>query len=234
MPRHQRVSPDGFVQHVLNRGDHRETIFHKPADFRAFLALVAEAAYRTPIRILAYCIMRNHFHLVVWPFEGRDLPRYMQLLMNLHIQRYLRHYRPASPGHLYQGRYTNSLVESDRGLLGVVRYVEANALSAKIVTRAEHYKWSSASPHAGDPSRPTLAAWPVAKPQDWLTFVNSPMPVSELKQIQASARRGSPYGSEEWTQAVVSAHKLEHTMRPRGRPKIYEAFLPTADDTTQI
>jgi putative transposase len=74
MPRHNRVSPDGFVQHVLNRGDHRETLFHKPGDFRAFLLVVAEAACRIPMRILAYCIMRNHFHLLLWPYQGDDLP----------------------------------------------------------------------------------------------------------------------------------------------------------------
>jgi putative transposase len=61
MPRHPRISPDGFVQHVLNRGDHRETLFHTIDDFIIFLSLIAEAACRVPMRILAYCIMRNHF-----------------------------------------------------------------------------------------------------------------------------------------------------------------------------
>src|SRR5687767_13967749 len=145
MPRHRRISPDGYVQHVLNRGDHRETIFFKAGDFRAFLAIVAESARRVGMRILAYCIMRNHFHLVVWPHAGNDLPVFMQLLMNLHIQRYLRHYRPESPGHIYQGRYTNSIVQSDHHVLRVMRYVEANALSAGLVRCAEDYKWSSAS-----------------------------------------------------------------------------------------
>jgi putative transposase len=166
MPRHRRCSPDGFVQHVLNRGDHRETIFHKPSDFRAFLAIVAEAAQRVAIRILAYCIMRNHFHLVLWPYAGNDLPVFMQVLMNLHIQRYLQHYRPPSPGHIYQGRYTNAVVQSDHHLLRVIRYVEANALSARLVARAEHYKWSSASPHRADDGRPELSDWPVARPGD--------------------------------------------------------------------
>src|SRR3954468_3959284 len=122
MPRHNRVSPDGFVQHVLNRGDHRETVFHKPADFRAFLAILAETAYRIPMRILAYCIMRNHFHLLLWPHQGDDLPRFMQLLMNTHIRRYLTHYPPASPGHIYQGRYKNPLVETGPAIIAVARY----------------------------------------------------------------------------------------------------------------
>lgn len=225
MPRKRRVSPDGFVQHVLNRGDHRETIFHKPADFRAFLAIAAEAAHRVPIRILGYCIMRNHFHLVVWPYEGKDLPAFMQMLMNLHIQRYLRHYRPRSPGHIYQGRYTNSLIQSDHSVHRVLRYVEANALSAGLVRRAEHYKWSSASRHASDPSRPELSEGPVAKPADWLTYLNAAAATKETQGIQRSARRGAPYGTEDWVTRVADEYDLRHTMRARGRPSVYERLI---------
>jgi putative transposase len=228
MPRHRRVSPDGFVQHVINRGDHRDTIFHKPADFRAFLAIITEAAYRIPIRILAYCIMRNHFHLLLWPYEGADLPMFMQLLMNMHISRYLRHYRPASRGHIYQGRYTNPLVESGASITTVARYIEANALSAGLVRRAEHYRWSSASARASDPGRPQLAEWPIAKPVDWLKFLNTPTPADELKQLQRSVRRGAPFGSETWVQTVAGEHGLDHTLRAPGRPRAYETFVPTA------
>jgi putative transposase len=208
---------------VLNRGDHRETIFYKPADYRAFLALIAEAAHRVPMRILAYCIMRNHFHLVLWPHHGADLPDFMQMLMNLHIQRYLRHYRPSSPGHIYQGRYTNSLVQSDHTLLRVMRYVEANALAAHIVRRAEHYKWSSASRHASDPGRPELSEGPVTKRADWLTYLNEPRTEKEVAAIQRSARRGSPLGDPEWVTQVADEHDLRHTLRSRGRPRVYES-----------
>jgi len=228
MPRHPRVSPDGFVQHVLNRGDHRDTIFHKPPDFRAFLAVIAESAHRIPMRILAYCIMRNHFHLVLWPYAGRDLPCFMQQVMNTHINRYLRHYPPSSPGHIYQGRYGNSLIETGPALLRVMRYVEANALSAGIVKRADHYKWSSASPHAGDPGRPTLADWPIARPVDWREYLNTPTAADEWKKLQRSARRGAPYGSDEWVQTVAAAYRLESAVRPRGRPRVYETWVPTA------
>jgi len=228
MPRHRRVSPDGFVQHIVNRGDHRETIFHKPSDFRAFLAVIAESAYRIPIRILAYCIMRNHFHLVVWPQEGKALPAFMQLLMNTHINRYLRHYPPSSRGHIYQGRYANPLVETGPALFRVIRYVEANALSAGLVTRAEYYKWSSVSPHAGDTGRPALAEWPIARPANWVQYVNTPTAADEWKKLQRSVRRGTPYGSDDWVEQVAAAHDLQSTLRRQGRPRLYETFVPTA------
>jgi putative transposase len=227
MPRHARVSPDGFVQHVLNRGDHRETIFHAPGDFRAFLMHLAEAACRIPMRILAYCIMRNHFHLLLWPYEGADLPEFMQILMNIHLGRYLKHYPPGSPGHVYQSRYTNSLVQHERALPYVARYIEANALSAGLVARAEHYPWSSASPEAlDDPDRPILSAWPIERPRPWLTYLNTPTPADERKRIQRSVKRGAPIGSPAWVERIAKTYELEHTLRQPGRP-------PRRDENTR-
>jgi putative transposase len=225
MPRHGRIAPDGFIQHVMNRGDHRETIFHKPADFHAFLALMAQSARRVAMRILAYCIMRNHFHLLLWPYHGVDLSAYMQVLMNLHIQRYLLHYPPCSPGHIYQGRYTNSLVQDGASFLTVMRYVEANALAARIVSRAEDYPWSSASPHASDPDRPLLAEGPIQKPADWLDFINAPGSAELTEKVHRAARRGAPIGDEAWTNRMVTAFGLDHTLRDRGRPRSYEVVL---------
>jgi putative transposase len=223
------VSPDGFVQHVMNRGDHRETIFHKPADFYAFLHLVDEAACRIPMRILAYCVMRNHFHLLLWPFEGQDLPDYMQMLMNLHIQRYIRHYPPASPGHIYQGRYANSIVQTGPSLYRVARYVEANALSAGIVPRAEDYPWSSASPLAHERNRPLIAEWPEPKPANWPTILNTPTATDEWKRLQRSLRRGAPVGSDDWVARIAKTYDLEYTMRRRGRPRPSGLDYPVQD-----
>ena len=228
MPRRKRVSPDGFVQHVLNRGDHRETLFHKPGDFHAFLLALAETACRIPMRILAYCIMRNHFHLLLWPYRGVDLPDFMHRLMCIHIGRYLRHYPPPSPGHIYQGRYTNSIVETGTSVLAVARYVEANALNAQIVKRADDYQWSSASPLALDDERPILAEWPIQKPSNWLTLLNLRTPIQELTRIQRSVARGAPYGSQAWVDRMVDLYDLEHTVRRCGRPTRKESAVPSA------
>jgi putative transposase len=229
MPRHRRISPDGVVQHIVNRGDHRETLFHKPGDFRAFLAAIVETAQRIPMRILAYCIMRNHFHLLLWPELGEALPEFMQLLMNTHIQRYLRHYPPISPGHIYQGRYTNALVQDGPSVLAVAKYVEANALTAGAVRRAQDYPWSSASPRAEDPDRPIIAEWPVPKPHDWGTLLNLRAPAAERRRIQFSASRGAPYGSDQWVEETVKAYGLEHTLRKRGRPRNDETLVVARD-----
>lgn len=233
MPRHARVSPDGFVQHVLNRGDHRETLFHKPGDYRAFLSILSETAHRIPMRILAYCIMRNHFHLLLWPYKGEDLPHFMHLLMTVHISRYRKHYPPASPGHIYQSRYTNSLVEQGKSLFHVARYVEANALNAGLVKRAQDYEWSSASPSANDDERPDLSEWPISKPKDWPTFVNLRTPSSELKRLQRLGARGAPIGTSDWTKGIAKVYRLEHTIRRNGRPSTRESHVPIEDAATQ-
>ena len=222
MPRHARISPDGFFQHVINRGDHREDIFHKAADFAAFLALMTEAAWRVPMRIIAYCIMRNHFHLLLWPYHGSDVSAYMQILMNLHIQRYVRHYPPSSPGHIYQGRYRNVLVQGGPDLWKVARYVEANPVAAHIVRRAEDYKWSSAWRWASRPGRPALHPEPIVHSREWLEFVNEPLGVDIVASIEHAVRKGLPIGDEEWVRRVVADHGLQHTTRGRGRPRVYE------------
>ena len=222
------------MQHVLNRGDHRETLFFEPGDFRAFLLVVSETAHRIPMRVLAYCIMRNHFHLLLWPFKGSDLPDFMHALMNLHIGRYLRNHPPVSPGHIYQSRYTNSIVEPGGAVLRVAKYVERNALTAGLVKRAEDYPWSSASPRALDDDRPLLADWPTPKPANWLTLLNLSTPAQELMRIQHGIARGAPYGSPEWVDRAARTFRLEHTIRRRGRPTRSESVVPVPDDSLAV
>ncbi|HTI37544.1 MAG TPA: transposase [Vicinamibacterales bacterium] len=226
MPRRARISPDGFVQHVINRGDHRETIFHTRADFAAFLAFMAAAARRVPMRILAYCIMRNHFHLLLWPYKGIDLSAYMQLLMNLHIQRYLRQHRPSSPGHIYQGRYRNVIVQSGPEVLRVARYVEANPLVAGLVKRADDYKWSSLWRFAERPGRPKLEPDVIERSRAWLQFVHESIGEESTAEIGRRIKKGLPIGDDEWTARVVAAHGLQHATRGPGRPRVYEVLPP--------
>ncbi|HXG56010.1 MAG TPA: transposase, partial [Vicinamibacterales bacterium] len=143
MPRTRRVSPDNHVHHVINRGNNREDVFRHPVDYEDFLNLLSEGMERTPMRILAVCLMKNHFHLVLWPTEGIHLSAYMTWLMNAQIRRLHKRRGTTGLGHIYQGRYKNFLVQDDAHLYRVLRYVEANPLRAAIVQRAEQYRWSS-------------------------------------------------------------------------------------------
>jgi len=102
MPRGARVVADNEVYHLLNRGNGRADVFHKPGDFEAFINLVVEAKERYPVKVIAYCLMSNHFHLLVRPQRGEELSRWVQWLMTSHVRRYHRHH--GSSGHVWQGR----------------------------------------------------------------------------------------------------------------------------------
>ena len=111
MPRRARVCLGGYTYHVLNRGNARARVFHKPDDYDAFIELMAEAAVRAPMRILAYCLMLNHFHLALRSREDGGLSRWMRWLTTTHVRRYLRHYH--SNGHVWQGRFKAFPAEED-------------------------------------------------------------------------------------------------------------------------
>lgn len=229
MPRIRRIAPDGVAHHVLNRGNDRKRVFRKQGDYKAFLRFMHEAQDRIPIRILAYCLMPNHFHLVVWPESVTELSAYMCLLMNMHIRNYHHHYGTCGHGHIWQGRFKNFPIQHDSHLLNVLRYVEANALRANLVRRAEHWTWSSLTPAAGRAprdgdaavlvdGRPGLSGWPVARPGDWCDYVNSTPPRDEIARVRMSARRGAPFGEETWVNKIAKESGLEYTLRPVGRP----------------
>ena len=129
MPRTVRASEGNLCYHVLNRGNGRAEVFHKDDDYVAFLEAMAEASVRLPMRVIAYCLMPNHFHLVLRPQADGDLSRWMHWLLTTHVRRYLRHYRHS--GHVWQGRFKAFPIEDDEHLATVVRYVERNALASR-------------------------------------------------------------------------------------------------------
>jgi putative transposase len=223
MPRRARSIVGGLVYHVLNRGNARRELFLKPADYEAFERVLQEAQQREPLRLLAYCLMPNHWHLVVWPERGRDrqVSDFLRWLTVTHTQRWHAHYHSSGAGHLYQGRFKSFPVEADEHLLTVLRYVERNALRANLVEKAEDWRWSSLwrrqSPDAA--ARSLLSEWPVPCSPHWTEHVNQPQTEAELAALRRCLRRGCPYGSQAWCEAKVQELGLEHTIRRQGRPR---------------
>src|SRR5215207_11457447 len=143
MARPLRNSPGGYCYHVLSRGNARQRVFHKPADYEAFVGLFDAAHEVVPMRLLAYCLMPNHFHLVLWPRADGDLSDYMMWLGTAHVRRYHRHYH--SSGHVWQGRFKAFPIQEDEHLLLVLRYIERNALRAGLIAKVTGWPWSSLS-----------------------------------------------------------------------------------------
>jgi len=221
MPRAARQAPGGLVYHALNRAVARLPLFQKHGDYEAFERVLAEALERHPTRLLAYCLMPNHWHMVLWPRHDDELTAFLRWLTHTHTMRLHAHYHTSGTGHLYQGRFKSFPIEADDHLLRVLRYVERNALRANLVARAEDWRWSSLwrRVHGDEASRQGLAAWPFPEPPDWRRRVNRPQTPAEEEAIRAALLRDRPYGSEAWTHRQARRLGLEHTLRNRGRPR---------------
>lgn len=222
MPRTARVAPGGVIFHVLNRGNERRTIFESEGDYLAFLRVMCQTAEEVPLRILAWCLMPNHWHLLLWPKEDGELGRFMQRLTTTHVRRWRLHRHSVGHGHLYQGTYKSFPVQGDKHFYTVCRYVERNALRAKLVKRAEQWPWGSlgySSHQAAAGESPTPAKWPVPRSRLWIEHVNQPQTEAEVDAIRVSIQRGRPYGSPGWQKRAAKRLGLESTFRPRGRPR---------------
>jgi REP-associated tyrosine transposase len=213
--------------HVLNRGNARDRIFHKEADYVAFEKVLAETQLEVFIRILGYCVMPNHWHLVLWPVHDGDLGSFMQRLTTTHVRRWHLHRGTVGSGHLYQGPYKSFPIEEDEHLYTVLRYVERNPVRPTLVRRAEEWRWSSLwrSLHPSEnQDKPVLCAWPIPRPTDWVARVNRALTKKELEAVRTSVARGRPFGTESWQERTAKRLGLESTFRSRGRPR-----KPTSD-----
>ena len=219
MPRRLRCATGGLVYHVLNRAVGRATLFDKAGDYAAFEKVLRQAASWRPVRLLAYCLMPNHWHLVVWPEHDGDLSEYMRWLTVTHTQRWHAHRHTAGTGPLYQGRFKSFPVQANDHFLAVCRYVERNALRAGLVRRAEAWRWSSLWQRCQQRSVVALAAWPVSIPTDWVKHVNRPETEAELEALRRAVTRGSPFGETDWQGMTAERLGLATTLRPRGRPR---------------
>ena len=154
-------------------------LFQKPADYLAFERVLAEGLERYPVELLTYCLMPNHWHLVVRPQANEALGRWLGWVGVTHVRRHHEHYHSRGGGHLYQGRFKSFPVSSDEHFLTLCRYVEANARRAKLVARAEEWPWCGLwrrqHPGVSLPPLP-LAEWPVERPAELVAAGESQPP----------------------------------------------------------
>lgn len=211
----------GSCYHVLNRGNQRATVFHSAQDYEQFLALVFRAQQRLTLPIVAMCLMPNHIHLVVQPRHADDLARWMHWTFTTHVRWY--HARYATTGRVWQGRFKAFPAQSDHHLLTVLRYVERNALRARLVERAEDWRWGSLNWRAAARPPLDLAESPIPLPSYWRHLVNEPQSEAELEAIRASVNRQRPFGDAAWVKAQARELNLESSLSPMGRPRKYRS-----------
>ena len=220
MGRPPRAAIGNTVYHVINRANGRMKIFRKQKDYAAFEDILTEAKAKYRMRLLAYCLMPNHWHLVLHPYGDGDLSTFMRWITLTHTQRWHAHYKNIGYGHLYQGRFKSFPVQKDEHFLQLVRYVERNAKRAAIVEKAEDWQWSSLyrREFGNKEQKKLLSRWPVQPDKEYLQWVNTPQSKEEVEVIRYHIQRGRPYGKETWMQSTATKLGLESTFRNRGRP----------------
>ena len=221
MPRITRTDIGNHCYHVINRANARLPIFFEEKDYLLFEEVLEEAQEKFSMRILAYCLMPNHFHLVLYPKNDGDMGKFMQWLTLTHTQRWHQANNTKGTGHLYQGRYKSFLIQDDKHLLAVIHYVERNSLRAKLVRKAENWGFCSLARRLSNNPRKKklLSEWPILEPRDYLSFVNSSQSKEEEESIRGCVTRGRPFGAEEWAVKIIKKFGLEATVRLTGRPK---------------
>lgn len=219
MPRPKRIALGGYVYHVLNRANGRLRIFRKENDFLAFEKILADGSTLFSMRLCGYCIMSNHWHLLLWPQGDGDLSNFMRWVTLTHTQRYHSSHGTVGIGHLYQGRYKSFPVQSDPHYLSVLRYIEANPVRAELVRNAALWVWSSFAVRQGRESDVVLSDGPVGLPSDWSKLVHAALDPANLNGIKNSILRGAPFGDKHWMAAATDRLKLHSTLRSRGRPR---------------
>lgn len=140
MSRPQRIMYENAYYHVMNRGAGRRQIFHNRVDRGIFLQTIGEACHQFSIEVHAYCLMGNHYHLLIKTPQA-NLSRAMRHINGVYTQRYNR--LNDTDGSLFRGRYKAILVDSDAYLLHLSKYIHLNPMSARLIDCLEQYEWSS-------------------------------------------------------------------------------------------
>jgi putative transposase len=173
MARPRRVSLGGIVYHVCNRGSRKGVLFASYDDYDAFLPVMEEARATYRMRIPAYCLMKTHFHFLLWPRTDSALSWFMKCLEQDHASKFHYKRRSRGTGAVYQSRFVSRPLLDDRKYFIALRYVEQNPVKSGYVARAEDWPWSSAWHGAGGPKLFYPDPPPIPRLPNWEEILNN-------------------------------------------------------------
>ena len=212
MARMARVVVPGMPHHVVQRGVRSMRLFFSVADREAYLAVLAEEAEARGLAFWAWSLMPDEVHLVAVPESRRSL----SAIGKAH-RRHARdvNRREGVRGHLFDGRFSSCVVQPDRHLLEVVRYVELLPVRVGLARRAGDYRWSSARHHLLGTPDPLVAGSPVRRmARGWGRFLRPTDQAAEtVALIELHARTGRPWGDADWSKALE--RRLRRPLLPR-------------------
>lgn len=174
MPRRPRSSEIASYFHVINRAAAKAPLFLKPRDYREFLQILRDGLKRHPVPVVAYCVLANHWHLVIGPTGTDRLTGLLHWVATTHAVRFRLRHKTVGQGPVYQGRFKSKEIEDGGALIRTIRYVERNALAAGLVQRAQDWPWGSlADRRLAKPTLPLREADFLGS-DAWMEFVNQP------------------------------------------------------------
>lgn len=217
MPRLARGLVNGYPCLVSNLGRDGEKIFRDDEDYQSFVALLKEAKERHPVRVLAYCLMPDHFHLLLLSERAKDMSKWMHWLMASHAWRFRGRY--GTCGRIWEGRFRSFIVQEGEHLLQVAVFIEGSPVREGLAGSAAAWQWSSHGERTGRCPLQACDALPGEVPSDWGEYVAAPLAQEEYEKVCRSMKRQAPYGDAAWREAVCRRHGLESTMRALGRPR---------------
>lgn len=184
MPRPLRSFDGDAVLHVVNRGNDRRQLFASDRDYATFIGLMAWAQSRADLRLVAYTLMPNHWHLVVWPRRVAELSQFMRDVTGAHAAILRTESGTRGGGHVYQDRYHAFVIDSDPRYYRTLRYVEANPVRAGLVARAQQWRWSSLQERLWERRLIADGPLPLPPPGQWAEVVNAALAPEDMTAIR--------------------------------------------------
>jgi len=229
MARLTRVNPVGVPQHIVQRGNNRQICFGGEEDMKAYLNWLKEYSIKHGVEIHAWVLMTNHVHLLCTPLSEEAISKMMQSIGRMYVRYY--NYTYQRSGTLWEGRFKASLIDSERYLLELHRYIELNPVRAGMVKEPSEYSWSSYSCNGlGMESKlqtPHKLYLALGKTKQERLSIYSELfkvhvGVELLTEIRDSLNKGLALGGERFTTQIEALTNRRITPRKAGRPKIVE------------
>ena len=226
MARLVRVSPVGVPQHIVQRGNNRQVCFAGEEDMKAYLNWLKEFSKKYKVDVHAWVLMTNHVHLLCTPQEEGAISRMMQSIGRMYVRYY--NYTYQRSGTLWEGRFKSSLIQSERYLLELYRYIELNPVRADMVDDPGEYSWSSyacnalgvktelQTPH---PEYLLLGKSNEERLENYRALFKTHVGAELLKEIRMCTNKGLALGSERFTAQIEALTNRRVTPRKAGRPQ---------------